>query len=243
MYLRWRCRLPSWVQVEPVELPGRGGRLDETFEKSFPLMVERLADEFEAYPPRRYAFFGHSMGALLAFGITHSLRKREKALPLALFMSACAAPSRQDWRRYADKNTDASLITDLRKQKGTPEEVFENSELLSMTLSLLRADYRICASFRYAQSLPLPLPIHVFGGRDDEIHESKLEAWRSETTEDFSLDLFEGGHFFLRQHEEAFLRVLVQRMALHHPEAYQGNTGLAPSSTRWLCSGPGIPDS
>ncbi len=221
MYLRWRRRLPSWVQVEPVELPGRGGRLDETFAKSFPSLVERLTDEIEGCPPRRYAFFGHSMGALLAFGIAHSLRKRERPLPLALFVSGCAAPSRQDWQRYADKNADASLIADLRKQEGTPEEVFESPELLSLTLSLLRADYRICASFRHAQSLPLPLPIHVFGGRGDEIHESKLEAWQSETTEELSLDLFEGGHFFLRQHEEAFLPVLVQRMALYRPEVYQ----------------------
>ena len=90
MYLRWRRRLPSWVQVEPVELPGRGGRLDETFEKNYPSLVERLTDELEACASGRFAFLGHSMGALLVFGITHSLRKRKKSLPLALFVSGCA---------------------------------------------------------------------------------------------------------------------------------------------------------
>ncbi|SEO70764.1 thioesterase II family protein [Nitrosovibrio sp. Nv6] len=213
MYLRWRRQLPPWVQIQPIELPGRGGRLYEAPETTFDALAHRLCDELEMYPPQRYALFGHSMGALLAYRITHCLRMRKRPLPVALLVSACAAPSHQDWRRYADKDSDASLIADLRKQNGTPEEVFENPELLSMTLSLLGADYRICASFHYQKLPPLPIPIHVFGGRADEIRTSKLEAWQFENDVDCSLDWFEGGHFFLRQQEDAFLAALVNRLA------------------------------
>jgi surfactin synthase thioesterase subunit len=118
----------------------------------------------------------------------------------------------QDWKRYADKTTDASLVAELRKQNGTPEEVFESPDLLSMTLGLLGADYRVCASFRYQKLPSLPMPIHVFGGRDDEVHPSRLEAWREESAGPTSLDWFDGGHFFLRQNEEAFLSALVKRL-------------------------------
>jgi surfactin synthase thioesterase subunit len=104
-------------------------------------------------------------------------------------------------------------VAELRKQNGTPEEVFESPELLAMTLDLLGADYRACASFRYQRSLPLPLPIHVFGGREDEIHSDKLDAWREESTVGTSLDWLDGGHFFLRRNEDAFLSVLVKRLA------------------------------
>lgn len=213
MYLRWRRRLPSWVWMQPIELPGRGGRLHETPEKTFDALTARLCDELEMNPSQRYALFGHSMGALLAYRVAHCLRARMRPLPVALLVSACAAPSQQDWKRYADKDSDASLIAELRKQDGTPEEVFENPELLSMTLGLLGADYRLCASFRYQELPPLSLPIHVFGGRADEIHVPRLEAWQLESAVNFSLDWFDGGHFFLRQHEEAFLSVLVQRLA------------------------------
>jgi surfactin synthase thioesterase subunit len=213
MYLRWRRRLPSWIQVKPMELPGRGERLSEVPMESFGALAASLCDGLGPHLPGRYALFGHSMGALLACQIAHCLRARKQRLPMALLVSACAAPSRQDWKRYADKDSDASLIADLRKQDGTPEEVFENPELLSMTLGLLGADYRICASFRHQELPPLPLPIHVFGGLTDEIHVSRLEAWRLENTVNFSLDWFDGGHFFLRRHEEAFLSVLVQRLA------------------------------
>ncbi|PTR05137.1 surfactin synthase thioesterase subunit [Nitrosospira sp. Nsp5] len=213
MYLRWRRRLPSWVRVQPIELPGRGERLHETPEKTFDALAARLCDELAMNPSQRYALFGHSMGALLAYRVAHCLRARMRPLPVALLVSACAAPSQQDWKRYADKDSDASLIAELRKQDGTPEEVFGNPELLSMTLGLLGADYRICASFRYQKFPPLPLPIHIFSGRADEIDVSKLEAWRLESAANCSLDWFEGGHFFPRLHEEAFLSTLAQRLA------------------------------
>lgn len=140
MYLRWRQKLPSWIRIQPIGLPVRGGRLHEAPEKTFAMLAARLCDEFEMNPSQRYAFFGHSMGALLAYRITHHLHARMRPLPGALLVSACAAPSRQDWKRYADKDSDTSLIADLRKQAGTPEEVFQNPELLSMTLGLLGAD-------------------------------------------------------------------------------------------------------
>lgn len=35
MYLRWRRLLPKWIQVVPVELPGRGGRLAEALVEDF----------------------------------------------------------------------------------------------------------------------------------------------------------------------------------------------------------------
>jgi surfactin synthase thioesterase subunit len=227
MYLRWRRRLPSWVQVEPIELPGRGRRLHEAAKKHFNVLTADLCKELEEriaeFPKHseRYAVFGHSMGALLAYGIAHCLHVARRPLPVALLVSACAAPSRQDWRRYADKKTHASLIAELRKQNGTPEEVFENPELLSMTLGLLGADYQACASFRHQESAPLPLPIHVFGGRMDEIQTVGLEAWKGESALNFSLDWFDGGHFFIRQNEDAFLSVLANRL--------RGNAGDLPN--------------
>lgn len=217
-YLRWRRRLPVWVHVEPVELPGRGERRDEPSEEAFDALVARLCDEFAPKLPRRYALFGHSMGALLAHGVAHGLRVRRVPMPSALLVSGCAAPSRRDRERFAAKQDDAALIADLRRQGGTPEELFANPELLRMTLGLLGADYRVCESFRHRDEPKLCLPIHVFAGRDDDIQASRLTAWQREGTAEFSLDWFDGGHFFLRQHEEAFLSFLVRRLAGDHAE-------------------------
>ena len=212
IYLRWRRMLPAWVHVEPIELPGRGARSHEFLEEDFDSLVVRLCDELVPKLQGAYALFGHSMGALLAYGIANGLQARRVAVPTALLVSGCAAPSRRE-DNFASKQDTAALVADLHKQGGTPEEVFTNPQLLRMTVTLLGADYRVCESFRHQAVLPLPLPIHVFAGRDDEIEESQLLAWQSEGTAAFSLSWFAGGHFFLRQHEEEFLALLLQRLA------------------------------
>jgi len=214
MYLRWRRVLPRWIEVVPMELPGRGGRLGEDFVQDFDSMVSLLCAEHDAVLRGNFALFGHSMGALLAWGIAQRLRAKGRPLPKALLVSGSAAPSHRDPDRFVDMNDDEALVGDLRKQGGTPEELFDSPELLRMTLDTLAADYRVCESFAHSGDAPLPLPLHVFAGRQDDIEPWRMEAWSGETANPgFTLDWFEGGHFFIRQHETRVLAALVQRLA------------------------------
>lgn len=213
MYLRWRRLLPRWIGIVPVELPGRGGRLSEDFVEDFDRLVDLLCAEQADAMRGPFALFGHSMGALVAYGITQRLRTLDRPLPLALLASGSPAPSRRDPDRFAGKNDDAALTADLRKQGGTPEEVFASAELMRITLDALGADYRVCESFSYRGATPLPIPVHAFGGLQDDITAERIEAWSVEAADAFTLDWFDGGHFFIRQHEGQLLATLTQRLA------------------------------
>ncbi|UJP07427.1 MAG: alpha/beta fold hydrolase [Nitrosomonas sp.] len=212
MYLRWKRLLPSWIEVIPVELPGRGSRLGENPQENYRMLVDILSREIALTVQGSYVLLGHSMGALLAYGIAQQLHQLKARLPDALMVSGCAAPARQDSQRYRKICTEAALIADLSKQGGTPEEVFNNPELLAMTLDLLRIDYRVCGSFQYIKHDPLPVPIHCFGGRSDTIGANNLSLWQQEGSRAFTLDWFDGGHFFLRQSEEWFIHVVKKRL-------------------------------
>ncbi|SDC69127.1 Surfactin synthase thioesterase subunit [Paracidovorax valerianellae] len=213
MYLRWRRLLPAWLRVVPVELPGRGARLAEDFVKDFDALVLQLCAEQAPGMQGRYVIFGHSMGALLAYGLARQQMRSGDPLPQALLLSASAAPSMRDPGRFAGKDNDAALIADLREQGGTPEEVFESDELLRLTLDTLGADYKVCQSFLYAPEAPLPMPLHVFAGRQDRIGAQGMQAWAAASSATCTLDWFDGGHFFLRQQEALFLDALVRRLA------------------------------
>lgn len=212
MYLRWRRSLPAWIRLVPLELPGRGARHGEPFVEDYDVLVGQLCDAVDApavAPTGRYVLLGHSMGALLAHGLARRLRERSRPLPDALNVSASAAPAMRESIRFQGPLDDASLIADLRRQGGTPDAVFENPELLRMTLDALAADYRVCASFRHeAPGVPLPMPVHVLAGRADAIPPASLAAWAAETTGRFTLDWFDGGHFFIRQQESLVLAAL-----------------------------------
>lgn len=220
IYLRWRRLMPAWIEIVPIELPGRGMRLNEAAWNNYPALTHYLSDEIARSASQPYAVFGHSMGALLAFGIAQQLRQMRAAPPVALLIAGCAAPSRQDSERYSKILTEADLIADLNQQGGTPEEVFNSPEFLAMTLDLLRIDYQVCESFQYTRQIPLTAPIHCFGGKSDTtINTASLSAWRQESSQLFTLDWFEGGHFFLRQSEAWFLQVLTKRLL----ESYGGS--------------------
>lgn len=237
MYLRWRRALPPWLRLVPLELPGRGARFGEPFVDDFETLVDRLCDEHAGEFHGRYALLGHSMGALLAHGVARRLQALSRPLPRLLVVSASAAPSRRDPTRFEGLRDDASLIAELRRQGGTPDEVFGNAELLRMTLDTLAADYRVCASYRprspsssmspstSSSQLRLPMPIHAWGGRDDAIVARDLDAWSLETTGRFELDWFDGGHFFIRQQESLVLAALERALRPWIPEA--GHAGVA----------------
>ncbi|MNV69167.1 Linear gramicidin dehydrogenase LgrE [compost metagenome] len=141
-------------------------------------------------------------------------RLQRRPLPGALIVSGSAAPSQRDPDRFLDTTDDASLVADLRKQGGTPDELFDSPELLRMTLDTLGADYRLCRSFVHADPAPLPVPLHVLAGRQDDIGPWRMQAWAAETAHArFTVDWFEGGHFFIRQHETPVLAALARHLA------------------------------
>ncbi|MGC4088933.1 MAG: alpha/beta fold hydrolase [Polyangiaceae bacterium] len=222
MYLRWRRELPAWVRVVTVELPGRGSRLSEPFAVDFASLVSGLCDEQAQAMAAPYAVFGHSMGALLAHAIAVEQRRRDRRLPCALFAAGCAGPARFESRRF-ELDDDAALIADLRKQGGTPEEAFEHPELLRMALDTLGRDYQLCNAFRHAATEPLPLPLHALAGRSDDVELERLRAWGRETSDVFTLDWFDGGHFFIREQQQLLLERVVRHLSSHFTSGVSGS--------------------
>src|SRR5688572_6721419 len=84
--------MPAEVEVCPVELPGRGSRLSERPVKDLESLVEIVAGELGPHLDQPFAFFGHSMGALLGFELARYLRRTRGVEPVHLLVSAGRAP-------------------------------------------------------------------------------------------------------------------------------------------------------
>lgn len=218
VYSRWRRKLPEWLQVRPVELPGRGARFDEPLQTDMRTLARQLAAEHKPALEAPYALFGHSLGALLACEMAHAFRALGCPEPVALFASGTAAPTlRSDYDRdFAEPKTDEQLIDQLRTFQGTSEAVLADQELMSLTLPVLRADFLLCGRFRPQQRPPLKCPVHVLGGKEDKATTEQLIGWSKETGGSFSVDMMTGGHFFIHEHEARVLRVIKEHLEGHH---------------------------
>ncbi|MDY7547442.1 alpha/beta fold hydrolase [Glaciimonas sp. CA11.2] len=211
VYAPWRRLLPHWMTVHPVELPGRGNRLNQPLVKDFDVLVAQLADELSAaaHSTPRYALFGHSLGSLLAFELAYALAELGVSMPAALFVSGAPGPIWRDIARddfFSTWPTDAQLMEELRRLNGMPTELLQNAELMEMVLPVMAGDFRLGASFVRRERTPLRCPIYAFGGtRDPVVSTAALHAWQCETTAEFKTQMFDGDHFFIRDHERVLL--------------------------------------
>lgn len=192
----WPEQLPN-LDVCVVQLPGRERRLMETpFSRMRPL-VQTLARSLPWDKP--FAFFGHSLGALVGFELARELRRGHLPLPFHLVVSAHAAPQvpiTHTPPRYL--LPDQELIAELRNLAGTQEEVLRDASMMQLVLPVLRADFAVNETYVYEPEAPLHCPITAFGGIEDrEVKPKDLQAWREHTKSSFSVRRFPGGHFYL----------------------------------------------
>ena len=206
----WPSVLPRDIQVCPIRLPGREGRLKETPYTSVTLLVDDLAPELLPHLDKPFALFGHSMGAIIAFELARELRRRFARVPLRLFASACRAPHRPLTDAALSGLPRDLLLAEVQRQYGEIDRaVLASPALLDLVVPALRADLTMIEAYRYVEETPLDCPISVLGGSHDAtVCEADLLAWSRHTGVGFDRCLLPGGHHFLASARDALLDVV-----------------------------------
>lgn len=206
-YYGWGAAL-DMVEVLAVQLPGREGRMREAPITDSRVLIAQLADAIEPWLDRPFVFFGHSMGALIAYELTLELRRRNLRMPATVFVSGRRSPSVEELGNFMHKLNDRDLVLELnRRFSGLPAAITDDAELLALFLPVIRADITLLETHAGRAELPLDVPLSAFGGIDDAgTSTALLAAWQDLVTPPLRVCHFEGGHFYLHQHRAAFLR-------------------------------------
>ncbi|MFB3778468.1 MAG: alpha/beta fold hydrolase [Bryobacteraceae bacterium] len=213
-FRNWAAAFPPDVAVTPARLPGRENRLAETPFRQMAPLVDAIGEALLPHLDRRFALFGHSMGAAVAFELARWLRRRGQPSPVALLVAGARAPRFRLGHVPPPEPSEEELLRELDRLEGVPADVRQNPDLLRLVLPPLRTDTALYRSYVYSEEAPLDLPIRAYGGADDpNISREHLEAWARETTGDFSVRMFAGGHFFLHTNQTEFLTALSADLA------------------------------
>lgn len=212
-YSEWAMDLPPSIEGFAVRMPGRSDRFHDEPVTDLRQLVEEMAVAVRPLLNRPFIFFGHSFGALSSFELIRELRYRHTALPVRLFVAGRAAPQVPHKDPPIHHLSDGEFVARLNASGGIPREVIEQRELLDVVLPAMRADVQINESYRYRVEEPLICPITACGGtEDEEVTVEDLQAWQGQTSSDFDIQMFGGGHFFVYSQRRAIIRAIVEKL-------------------------------
>lgn len=214
VFRSWSTTLSPDVEVCPIELPGRGSRFSDPPLTHMPQLLQSLTQAILPYLDKPFAFFGHSMGALISFELAHALYDQHGQLPSYLIVSGRPAPQLPP-AKSIHLLPDAHFLEEVRQFNGIPDHVLSNSELMSLFLPILRADFTLIETHAYsAAHSSLGCDIVAIGGLQDvNVNIEDLEAWREQTMQGFSIHLLQGDHFFIHSAQAQVLRLLKTKLS------------------------------
>ncbi len=217
-YRDWHERLPTWLEVLPVELPGHGMRLGEPPIPQLLPLVEAMLLGLAPWMDRPFALFGHSMGALLAFEATRLLRSRRAQLPFLLAASGYRAPHLPDPETPIGQLAADDMLARLARLGGMPPEVLRSQELLQLLVPVFRADFNVTDAWRSPAEPPLVVPMLILGGlHDPRAPRPALAAWAEHAAGPLAITLFPGDHFYHRSTPAPVLQRLREALTRHGP--------------------------
>lgn len=214
LFRTWSSVLPATVELCAVQLPGREERLHETPLCTWPDLLAQLTLALAPWLDKPFAFFGHSMGAIIALALAHHWRSQRE--PRQLVLSACPAPG-ASCLAPLHRLADADLVAAVDARYGNiPQAMLAQPELMALFLPSLRADFMLYETYAdhaatTSKVTPLSCPLTVLGGLQDHlVSRSHLMAWRTQTTGRFTIRMFPGDHFFLKSAQLSLLQTIGQ---------------------------------
>ncbi|WP_282089869.1 thioesterase II family protein [Aquimarina algiphila] len=209
LYMNWGKYLEGF-EVIGVQYPGRGSRIAEEFSKTLEELVTSIFNSLDWKSiSGNFFFFGHSLGALIAYELAKKIEKNNLPTPKSIIISALPSPisnSYKDRVKIVDEVELIDMMYSLSEELA--EEFTKDEDLIALYVEIVNADIALLGTHTPSANDTLDTDIHVFGGTEDSIAINALETWQEHTLSNFSLHLFNGGHFYYQKNFDAFINTL-----------------------------------
>ncbi|GHF30039.1 thioesterase [Streptomyces mashuensis] len=205
IYRDWAGLLPPHIAAQAVTLPGRHNRRTEPthtdWEPLLDALYEAVLDELDDRP---FAFFGHCLGAQLAFRLTQRMERDGGPAPVLLGASGWSPVGFFEPTPEQVHMPEEELVGWIRKLGSFPAEIYENPETLALVVPALRADLSVAAQFR-DDGDGVTCPLATYGGAADPLQEAPdaMTHWAARSPRYLGHREYSGGHFYIDHHAPA----------------------------------------
>jgi surfactin synthase thioesterase subunit len=203
-YSHWSALLPGDIELLLVQLPGRHDRRTEQPFTQLEPLVEALREALDAeWDGRPVAFFGHSLGAMLAYRLTVALRRDGAPGPVLLGVSSWAPQSHLGGAREINALPDAELAATVADLGALPAVISANLDMLRVVLPTLRADLAVYADY-IDDGAAVSCPLVAYSAKSDPLLASgSMALWATRSSTFLGVREFPGNHFYLDEHAVA----------------------------------------
>ena len=209
----WSASLAPGIEVLAVQYPGREDRAMEPCVTNIPDLADQIHAALRPSLSGTFAFFGHSMGAILAFEVARRIARQDGHGPAHLFVSGRPSPPRHRNRNLHRAGMPA-LIAELRSHGATDPRLLDDREVLDLILPPVLADYTASETYQFEPGPPLSCDITAMTGDRDSLNTTaEAAAWSAHTTGAFNLRVYPGGHFYLDDCRARVLEMISSSLA------------------------------
>lgn len=181
-----------------VQYPGRADRHDVPDLASIPALADDVYKMLSTgnISDAPVAFFGHSMGGLIAFEVARKFQAAGRPIA-ALFLSASAAPGRGGYE-YLHQSSDDELLKMVTDMTGTNSQFID--ERFGETILRTLRNYGAITGYNCPAGTTVSCPIYAYAAADDAAvrYESVL-GWSEFTTSEFAVRVLPGDHFYITE--------------------------------------------
>ncbi|PEX96115.1 thioesterase [Bacillus cereus] len=213
-YAKWKNYFNPYIEVVPIELAGRGYRIEESLYQSMEEAVNdvytSIVKQIEHSP---YILYGHSMGSLIAYEVARKIQDSKNVLPEFLVLSGRNHPNSKM------KNIRHNLPNEQFKREviamgGTPSGVLQSEELMGIFLPILRADFKIVETYIHDNNMQAcDIDFLIFNGENDEFTTyNQVIKWEQYTSKTCTFYSFKGNHFFLNENIEEIANRIIRKL-------------------------------
>ena len=198
------------IGVYVAQYPGRENRFGEKaisdINELVSILFKEISEEFNFEIP--YYLFGHSMGTKIVYELALRIKNSPLPNPRGLIISAGRAPCYKEPKPIYHLD-DEGFIEGLRRYDGTPKEILDNKDLISIFLPTLRADFVIDEDYQDTKFEKIESDIlGLMGDIDQEMKLEELKKWQDYTTKNFSYKYIPGKHMFVNTSGDSVVKAI-----------------------------------